>query len=378
MPEMLKTQLTDFFYELHRTPELSNQEFHTTQKIKDVLTQYDIRILDLPIKTGLVAEIGHGEPTIVLRSDIDALPITEQADVAYVSEHQGVMHACGHDFHATAVLGTAILLKQQESTLQGKVRILFQAAEEVGTGAAELVQAGVLEQAQAVFGIHNDPTLEVGVVGCKAGALTAGVDRFAIHIQAKGTHAARPQDGNDPLLILANIINIFQTIVSRRLSSDENAVLSITQVHSGSTWNIIPDTAFLEGTVRSFDAETRQRIEQQIRQILEGLATTFNAKIDLDWQPGPPSVMNDEKWAQFALDTAQKSGFEPRVVKASPIGEDFSYYQEQVNGAFMMIGSGGPFPLHHPKFKVDERILIPTSLYLATLVQDALIEIQDS
>ncbi|MEN8549958.1 amidohydrolase [Acinetobacter soli] len=376
--ETTSKQLADFFHDLHCHPELSNQEFQTTRKIREVLNQYHIEILDLPIETGLVAQIGYGDPIVVLRSDIDALPICEEADTKYISQHKGVMHACGHDFHATAVLGAAILLKQQESALKGQVRILFQAAEEVATGATELIKAGVLENANVVFGIHNDPTLSSGVVGCKAGALTAGVDRFRIDIQAKGTHAARPQDGNDPLLVLANVINILQTIVSRRLASDDNAVLSITQVHSGSTWNIIPDTAFLEGTVRSFDAEVRKKIEMHIRQILNGLAVSFNAQIQLNWQPGPPSVVNNEKWANFALTVAKKEGFEPRVVNASPIGEDFAYYQEVVNGAFMMIGSGGPYPLHHPKFKIDEAIVLPTAGYLATLVADALIELESN
>ncbi|MCF9000054.1 amidohydrolase [Acinetobacter nectaris] len=372
MTKPLESDLHQFFYDLHQHPELSNNEFETTQKIKKALDQYHIKVLDLPLKTGLVAEIGQGLPFIVLRGDIDALPIQEEVDVSYISKNDGVMHACGHDFHATAMLGTAILLKEREHTLEGTVRIIFQAAEEVGTGALDVIRTGVLDQAEVVFGIHNDPTLASGIIGCKAGALTAGVDRFAIRIQAKGTHAARPQDGNDPLIVVAHIIQIFQTIISRRISSDENAVVSLTQVHSGTTWNIIPDTAFLEGTVRSFNAQTRQLIENEIRQILKGIEQTFAVKIDLDWQAGPPSVTNDSIWSNFALQVAKESNLKYREIEKSPIGEDFSFYQEKVAGAFIMIGSGGPYPLHHPKFKIDTNIVFPSALYLSNLAESAL------
>lgn len=377
MSHHLESYLHQVFHELHQYPELSNHEFKTTKKLKDELEKHHIRVLDLPLKTGIVVEIGQGEHSIALRGDIDALPIQEQVDVHYHSQEDGVMHACGHDFHATAMLGVAILLKESEHKLKGRVRIIFQPAEEVGTGALEIIQTGVLENIQAIFGIHNDPTLAAGIIGCKAGALTAGVDRFSIHIQAKGTHAARPQDGNDPLIVLAHIIQVFQTIISRRINSNENAVVSLTQVHSGTTWNIIPDTAFLEGTVRTFNTHVREQIAHEIRQILEGIEKTFAVNIDLDWQAGPPSVMNDANWSSFALEVAQDHQFDCQTIEKSPIGEDFSFYQEKMDGAFIMIGSGGPYPLHHPKFKIDTNIILPSSIYLARLAERALIFIDE-
>ncbi|BAN96143.1 hypothetical protein E05_13770 [Plautia stali symbiont] len=170
----------------------------------------------MPLKTGLVAEVGPAQgPLIVLRSDIDALPIEEQSDVAFRSERPGVMHACGHDFHASAALGAAILLKQQEATLPGRVRILFQAAEETGQGAPDVIATGALQHAVAIFGIHNDPSLPPGVVGSKAGALTAAVDRFDIRITGTGSHAAKPHQGNDPIVIAAQIVSAAQTLISR-------------------------------------------------------------------------------------------------------------------------------------------------------------------
>ncbi|UCZ73617.1 M20 peptidase aminoacylase family protein [Dickeya zeae] len=363
-----------FRHELHQHPELSNQEFETTKKIRAVLEKEGIRILDLPLKTGLVAEVGglQDGPLVVVRSDIDALPIEEESGVEFSSKNAGVMHACGHDFHSSAALGAAILLKRIEPELKGTVRILFQAAEETGLGAPEVIAVGALDGASAIFGIHNDPTLPVGVIGGKDGALTAGVDRFEIKIAAKGCHAAKPHEGNDPIIILGQLISAVQTIISRTVPSDNNAVVSITQVHSGSTWNVIPDTAYVEGTVRTFSQAARDLIEQRFRQIVAGIASTFGAEIEFIWHAGPPSVVNTPHWVDFALQVADAEGFEARRVDASPIGEDFAFYQQKLPGTFMMVGSGGPYALHHPKFRVDDRALFPTAHYLYQLAKQSL------
>lgn len=372
----LADYIQQFRHEMHQYPELSNQEFATTEKIRAALEELGITVLSLPLKTGLVAEIkGLQEgPIVVIRSDIDALPIAEESGMACSSKHQGIMHACGHDFHASAALGAAILLKQHEAELMGTVRVLFQAAEETGLGAPEVIATGVLDQVKAIFGIHNDPTLPVGVLGSKYGALTAGVDRFEVNISAKGSHAARPHDGNDPIIIVSQLISAVQSIISRNVPSHANAVVSITQVHSGSTWNVIPDTAYLEGTVRTFDQLTRDLIEQRFRQIVKGLAELFNAEIELLWHAGPPSVINTPEWVDFALAVAKQEGFDARFVDASPIGEDFAFYQQILPGAFIMIGSGGPYALHHPKFRVDDKALYPTAHYLYELAKQGLVK----
>ncbi|MFT4272505.1 MAG: amidohydrolase [Pantoea sp.] len=366
--------LVAFRQELHRFPELSNQEFETTARLRQQLEHHQIRILDLPLKTGLVAEVGPQQgPLIVLRSDIDALPIEEQSDVSFRSERPGVMHACGHDFHSSAALGAAILLKKQEATLPGRVRILFQAAEETGQGAPDVIATGALQDAKAIFGIHNDPSLPPGVIGSKAGPLTAAVDRFDITITGTGSHAAKPHEGNDPIIVAGQIIAATQTLISRNAPSADNAVVSITQVHSGSTWNVIPDSAWLEGTVRSFSQTTRERLEQRFREIVQGIGAAFGVVVKFNWHAGPPSVVNDAYWADFALQQASASGFEARVVEASPIGEDFAFYQQQLPGAFMMIGTGEPYALHHPAFRINDQVLLPTSRYLANLAVAALL-----
>ena len=274
--QILADFLRQFRQERHQYPELSNEEFETTAKIREVLEKHHIDVLPFPFQTGLVAEIKglKAGKTVMLRADIDALPIEEESGVEFSSKKVGIMHACGHDFHMSAALGAAILLKQHQNELEGTVRVLFQAAEETGLGALNVLQSGALQNVDAIFGLHNDPMLPVGTVGTKSHALTAGVDRFEIRILAKGAHAARPQDGKDPIVVLAQIISVVQTIISRNIPANENAVISITHVESGNTWNVIPDNAYLEGTVRSFNANVRTQIEQRLRMLLQGIAIT--------------------------------------------------------------------------------------------------------
>ncbi|HKS33426.1 MAG TPA: amidohydrolase, partial [Enterobacteriaceae bacterium] len=249
----------------------------------------------------------------------------------------------------------------------------FQPAEETGHGAPAVLATGALDGAKAIFGIHNDPALPVGIIGSKAGALTAGVDRFKIDVRGRGSHAARPHEGNDPLIIAAHLVTALQTLISRNLDSRENAVVSVTQVHGGSTWNVIPETAWLEGTVRTFSQSAREGLERRFHDVTEGVARTFNAEVTLDWQPGPPSVINTAEWVDFALDIGEKSGFETRRLEENPIGEDFAFYLQKLPGAFIMVGSGGPFALHHPQFRVDDAALYPTAQWLAGLAEAALI-----
>ncbi|WP_065647337.1 amidohydrolase [Pantoea eucrina] len=368
----LNEQLIAFRQELHRFPELSNQEFATTARIRQQLEAQNIRILPLALTTGLVAEVGpESGPLVVLRGDIDALPVEEQSGVEFSSEHPGIMHACGHDFHSAAILGAAILLKSREAQLAGRVRFIFQAAEETGKGAPAVLASGALQDAFAIFGLHNDPTLPAGVAGSRTGALTAAVDRFVLHISGTGSHAAHPHQGNDPVVIAAQIVSAAQTLISRNTPSAENAVLSITQLHSGSAWNVIPESAWLEGTVRTFSAGTRERIEQRFRELVNGISAAFAAEITISWQAGPPAVINDEHWTAFALHQATLNGLDAREIPATPIGEDFSYYQQYIPGAFIMIGTGEAWPLHHPAFRINDDVLLPAARYLAALADTA-------
>jgi amidohydrolase len=374
----LESYLVNFRRDLHMTPELSNVEFETTRKIKEALESQGINILNLPLRTGLVAEIKGRKPgpTIALRCDIDALPILEQSSVSFPSQNTGVMHACGHDFHTSVILGTAFLLKKEEEELAGTIRLIFQPAEETGHGARNILKSGVLADVDVIFGLHNDPTLKVGEMGTKHGALTAGVDRFEVHVTGTGAHAAKPEEGNDPIIIAGQIISALQTIISRNVPPRETAVLSITQIHSGTTWNVIPDNAYLEGTVRTFSKIQREFIHKRMKLILQGIGEAFNAKVDFIWHPGPPSVNNTPEWADFALQVGNHAGYKTKTIEASSIGEDFAFYQEKLPGAFVMIGSGGPYDLHHPKFIVDEAAIYPASAYFRLLALEALERLQ--
>jgi amidohydrolase len=200
----LETFLIEYRRNMHRHPELSHQEYQTTENIRQLLLSHGVTIIDTPLETGLIAQIEGAEagPTIALRADIDALPIVEQSGVPFVSENNGVMHACGHDFHTSVILGATILLNQQKEQLKGNVLVIFQAAEEVAQGAAKVLATGVLDEVEAVFGFHNDPSLPVGTLGTKVGELTAAVDRFEIIVKAEGAHGAKPHEGVDPLIAI--------------------------------------------------------------------------------------------------------------------------------------------------------------------------------
>ncbi len=365
-------QLIAWRRELHQHPELSNHEFQTTERITRWLQQGDIRLLPLPLKTGVVAEIGHGEPLIALRADIDALPIEESVDRPWKSQQLGVMHACGHDLHTSVMLGVAHRLRQQEQQLPGRVRILFQPAEETFNGAQQLIDAGALEGVQAIFGMHNAPDLPLGALRTRGGAFYANVDRFTIRIHGKGAHAARPHEGIDSIVIGSHIVTALQTLPSRVFSSLESVVLSVTRFTAGNTWNVLPQSVELEGTVRTHNDAIREAMPHKIRQLIGSIAAGFGAEAELEWIAGPPALVNTPAWADFALELAQARGF--RTERGTPQmgGEDFAFYLHHVPGAFVSIGSASEFGLHHPGFDPDEGVIAPAVDYFTQLAPRAL------
>lgn len=273
-------RLVEIRRHLHRHPELSGEEVETTAYITSLLNQAGVKITDYGLKTGVIAEVGgqHGGPVIALRADIDALPIQEETGLTYASEVHGRMHACGHDFHTAALLGAVYQLKAQESSLKGTVRLLFQPAEEKAKGAQQIIAAGGLDQVRAVIGMHNKPDLPVGTIGIKAGPLMAAADGFAVRIRGFGSHAAVPEAGIDPIVAASHIVTALQSIVSRNVGSLDSAVISVTQIHSGNSWNIIPDTTVLEGTIRSFDEAVRGRVLKRFEEVVRGVAAALELK----------------------------------------------------------------------------------------------------
>ncbi|WP_457943418.1 amidohydrolase [Caproiciproducens sp. LBM24188] len=367
-------KLRQIFEWFHKNPEVSFQEFETTRKIRELLTEAKIEILDLPLETGLVAKVTGARPgpVVALRCDIDALPVREQTDLSYRSENDGAMHACGHDFHIAAILGAAFLLKQKENELHGTVKLLFQPGEESSLGALKLTESGVLDDVEAIFGIHVIPNIPVGSAVVSPGAVTAAVDRFEITFTGKGGHAAHPHEGIDPVVTAAQFISAAQTVVSRNANPFHQSLVSITHISAGSTWNVIPSTAYLEGTVRTLQPEDRKMIPQRLQELAEQIAGAFRARADFRWIAGPPATDNDPAWTEFAANVAQRVGL--KVVSAIPSlgGEDFAFYQKDLRGVYIQIGTGESEPNHHPKFRVDPAALPTASVYFATLAEKAL------
>lgn len=377
--ENLEEELIGLFHEFHRYPELSNEEFETTKKIKELLGQVDIEVLDLPLKTGLVAQVkgNPNGPVVAIRCDIDALPIIEETSLSYKSLSNGKMHACGHDFHTAVVLGAAYLVKKYQGSLIGTVKFIFQPGEESGDGAQKILATGVLDDVDAIFGIHNVSDYEVGVMGLKEGAMTAAVDRFEIKITGIGSHAAKPEKSVDPIIISTNIINALQTIVSRNISPTDKALLSVTHVESGNTWNVIPETAYIEGTVRTLDEHTRELIPERMKALVEGIAKSYGGNAELIWHSGSPATKNDEEWTNFASKLGRIMGYDVKRITMGLEGEDFAYYQKEIPGVFIVVGTGISEAHHHPEYTVDEKAIIKCSRYFSRLAESALKKIVD-
>ncbi|WP_428909837.1 M20 peptidase aminoacylase family protein [Niallia sp. Krafla_26] len=367
--DLLLKKLVDYRRELHEHPELSMKEYKTTDRIRRWLQEAGITILEFPLEIGVVAEIAGAQPgpTIALRADIDALPIQENTGLPFSSKNDGVMHACGHDFHTASMIGAAILLQKRKNEVKGNVRIIFQPAEEIAQGATFIEKAGVLDGVEAIFGMHNKPELPVGTIGVREGSLMASVDRFEIEVTGVGGHAGIPNNSIDPIVISSQIVTALQSIVSRNLSSFHNAVISVTRMTSGNTWNVIPEKAELEGTVRTFQKKAREAIPELMKRTAEGIAQSFGAKAEFRWYPYMPVLENTPEFKKVAAETAVELGYEVVEAEQSPAGEDFAHYLTKIPGFFVWMGVDGPKEWHHPAFTLDENALIVAANYFTQL-----------
>lgn len=352
---------------LHENPELSGQEYQTTRFLRDYLTTLDITILETGLKTGVVAQIGSGRPVIALRADIDALPIVENTGLSFASKTEGVMHACGHDLHQTSLLGAAKILKQLEPKIGGTIKLIFQPAEETHQGAREILATGILSDVQAIIGYHNMPDLPVGQIGVREKGIMAAVDQFYVTVTGIGSHAAYPQSGSDSILATAAIISSLQQIVSRNIDPQHPLVLSVTHVESGNTWNVLPDQAIFEGTIRTFDESDRRLAKKRFYEVVENVAKAHNVVVKIDWIFGANVTYNDPELTNFLYSEIQK--WHDDVVEPTPsnVGEDFAIYQEQIPGVFAFIGSNAPESpsLHFSNMIVkDEALPIAIDYYV--------------
>lgn len=374
MSRELEKRLISIRRHLHQYPELSNEEFETTKSIQKWLGEEGIEIRNTGLKTGVFADIKGGKPglTVAIRADIDALPIEERTGLPFASKVKGVMHACGHDFHTAAVIGAAYLLKECQSELNGTVRLIFQPAEESGGGAAHVIKDGQIGDVAAIIGLHNKPNLPVGTIGIKEGPLMAAVDRFQIVLQGKGSHAAIPHSGKDPIAAAAQLITALQTIVSRNVSPLESAVVSVTRITGGSTWNVIPGDVTLEGTIRTFESTIREEIKDKFYSIVNHIAAAFSQEATIGWFPGPPALHNHPAVTEMARRSALGQSLHVINPEPSMGGEDFAYYLQHIPGTFAFFGTNGNEDWHHPAFTVDENSIIKAAHFLFESAKDLL------
>lgn len=364
--ERLFPRLIEIRRHLHMNPEISNKEFETTKRLNEWLKEFGILQISTDLKTGTAARVAGKQqgPTIALRADIDALPIQEESNLPFRSKIDGVSHMCGHDVHTTIALGAAIILQDLSEILPGNVRILFQPAEETEGGAVSLIEAGLLNGVKSIIGLHNSPDIPTGTMGIKEGFFMASVDDFTLTIKGKGGHAALPERTVDPIVIGSAVVGQLQTIVSRNISAKESAVISIGSFQAGATNNVIPDYAVLKGTVRTSNEEVRQKIYEIFSKVVTNTVTGLGGEVEIDYKFLIPAVVNDARVTEIARSASVSVvGEENTLLSDSTMGgEDFSYYQKEVPGCYVWLGSrneekGITYDLHHPKFMVDEEAI---------------------
>lgn len=357
----------------HKYPEVSMQEYHTVDKIEEELDKLHIPHRRVG-ETGVVGSIGQNDAkrTIVLRADIDALRIQDRKKEPYASSIDGVMHACGHDSHTAALLGAAKALKDREDSLAGKILLFFQQGEEFGQGARLFVQAGLLEGAYRVFGIHVSSQTEVGKVAISQGAVNASVDHFTIRVQGKSAHVSTPHLGIDALYIATQIVNALQGIVSRQTDPIDPVVVGIGVLHAGDAYNIVAKNAVIEGTTRCFSVQTREKTNKQIQNIANSIAAAYGAEVEVEFEDFASPLINDATASHEAITVAAEIVGEENIVpkEKSLGGDDFAEYLLQVPGVYAFVGTANPdkpntlAPQHADNYDIDEEgILIAANLY---------------
>ena len=363
---------------LHTIPELSFDCPKTAAFIKDRLEEIGVdAVHDGIAQTGIVALIeGQGDgPTIGLRADFDALPITEETGVPYASTHPGKMHACGHDGHTAMLLGAAKYLAETRN-FAGRVALIFQPAEEAGGGGEVMVQEGIMERfgIGEVYAIHNAPGKDFGKFHTTAGPIMAAADTFHIHVTGKGGHGARPYDCVDPVVAACGIVTALQTIVSRNHNTAGSLVISATQIHTGTTDNVIPETAYINGTIRTFDKEVQAMVVHRMEEVVAGQAAAYGCTAQLEIEFGYPPTVNDAAKADFAAQVAAEVAGPDGVDTAiTPVmgGEDFSFMLEARPGAYLMLGQGAGAGVHHPLYDFNDEIAPIGASFFARLVETA-------
>jgi amidohydrolase len=359
--------------EIHRHPELSFAERATTDRLVAALAELGVSDVRRIGETGAVARVpgrSRSAAVVALRGDIDALPIQEATNLPFASTVPGVMHACGHDVHASWAVGAAALLAANPA--EGDVLVVLQPAEETGRGALVVLESGALDEARAIFGGHVDRRFDVGQVVADEGPLAASADTFTIELVGAGAHAARPHEARDPIVALASVVTALQSIVARRLNPATPGVVTVGTLNAGTASNIIPDRAIATGTIRAVEPESRQLMHDELRRVTESVASGLGVEARVTIDRGPPPVVNPRQEAGWAREAASALLGRENVVPLGFLnlaGEDFSNYMERIPGCFLRIGArepGGPMiPAHSPAFAPAEESLFVGAAVLA-------------
>lgn len=382
----IKNRIADFQDEIikwrrffHENPELAYEEINTSRKVVTLLKQFGISNIEEGIgKTGVVATLENGiGKSIGLRADMDALPIHEcDSNKTYKSKIAGKMHACGHDGHTAMLLGAAKYLAENKN-FKGRVVMIFQPAEEGFAGARAMINDGLLDKypIDEIYGMHNMPGLETGVLAMQSGPRLAAADNFELEIFGKGAHGAMPSKSIDPIVCGASIIQNIQHIVSRNADPKETLVITVASFESGKANNVIPSTAKMSGTIRYYNNEIGQLAKKRFFEVVDATCASFGAKANINYMKGYPATINHKKQSEFAFQTAKKIVGEKASAYQKPMmgSEDFSYFLEKVPGCFAWIGNGDSASLHNSKYDFNDDILSIGSSFLAALAEERLV-----
>ncbi|MCR4813849.1 MAG: amidohydrolase [Lachnospiraceae bacterium] len=371
----MKRDWTEEFKWFHAHPEIGFEEYRTTERIREILKEEGIEELRFPLKTGAVAVIrGEREGNNrLLRADIDALPIKEESNLPYASVHEGVMHACGHDVHLTTALMVADFLNRNKKKVKGNVSILFQPGEEVFNGAASVIKTGITKGIDEFYAFHTDPSSEVGEIGIAAGGVTSSVDRFQITVNGKGSHAALPHEGINPIRALTEIASWLSSDCDHAIDAFTPHVITVARLSAGTTWNVIPSSGELEGTVRTLDENVREKIKNETEKAVRAFELLYDVQISLIWTKGPHVSFNDEGLVKKALSVSKRLGVKTKAPGNLMIGDDFGDYaaeDEKSKGLYIKIGSGKGETYHHPKFYADPKTIYAAAEFMGELLME--------
>lgn len=357
LPELVEVRRA-----IHRKPELGLHLPETQQTVLDAIDGFGLDVSLGEGTTSITADLGNEGPTVLLRADMDALPMTEDTGLAFASQNPGAAHACGHDAHTAMLIGAARLLHDMRADLPGRVRFMFQPGEEGHHGAKVMIDEGVLEGVDAAFAIHVTPNMPLGFVAGKEGAMLASADELRITVRGKGGHASTPHFANDPIPVACEMVGAIQTFVTRRVDAFQPAIVTISAIHSGTTTNVIPEHAEIMGTVRTTSERTRDFVHRGIERVLDGVASAHEMEVELDIRRGYPVTMNHGDFSEQVSEVAIGLVGEDRYVEMpTPTmgAEDFSYVLQEVPGALVFLGVCPPDtnPGHAPSCHSNRMVL---------------------